>query len=79
MNDARMTIRLPRASLVFAHEYAEQTGTTVTDLVIRYFERIKASFATSPVPKSVRKVAGIVPQSIDAREDYRKHLVERYS
>lgn len=79
MNDARMTIRLPRASLVFAHEYAEQTGTTVTDLVIRYFERIRATFAANPVPKSVRKVAGIVPQSVDAREEYRKHLLERYS
>ena len=79
MNDARMTIRLPRASLAFAREYAEQTGTTVTDLVIGYFERIRATFAANPVPKSVRKVAGIVPQSADARKEYREHLMERYS
>ncbi len=68
MNDARMTIRLPRASLVFAHEYAEQTGTTVTDLVIRYFERIKASFATSPVAKESRPLLPQAPcQSLSER------------
>lgn len=79
MNDARMTIRLPSASLDFAREYAEQTGTTVTDLVIRYFDRIKKALADDGVPKSVRKVAGIVPASVDAREEYRKHLLERYT
>ncbi len=79
MNDARMTIRLPGASLMFVREYAAQTGTTVADLVIRYFDRIKEAFVGDGVPKSVRKVAGIVPPSVDAREEYRKHLLERYS
>lgn len=79
MNDARMTIRLPGESLLFARNYAAQTGTTVTDLVIRYFDRIKASFESDGVPKSVRNVAGIVPQSVDARKEYREHLMERYS
>ena len=64
---------------MFVREYAAQTGTTVTDLVIRYFDRIKEAFVGDEVPKSVRKVAGIVPPSVDAREEYRKHLLERYS
>ncbi len=79
MNDARMTVRLPSDSLAFAREYAAEMGMTVTDLVIRYFERMKEATATEGLPSSVRKVAGIVPKSIDAREEYRKHLLERYA
>ena len=79
MNDARMTIRLPGDSLLFAKEYAAQTGTTVTDLVIGYFDRIRATFSGDGVPKSVHKVAGIVPSSVDSKEEYRRHLLERYS
>ena len=79
MNDARMTIRLPGESLLFAKEYATSVGMTVTDLVIGYFDRIRAAFAGDGVPKSVRKVAGIVPPSVDARKEWRAHLEERYS
>jgi len=78
MNDAKMTIRLPGASLEFARRYAGAMGITVTDLVVRYFERIRATFSDGDIPASVRDVAGIVPRSIDARSDYHDHLMERY-
>ncbi len=78
MNDARMTIRLPGSSLAFARRYASEMGVTVTDLVVRYFDRMKAAFASDDVPASVRDVAGIVPKTVDARAEYREHLLERY-
>ena len=79
MNDARMTIRLPGASLAFARRYANDMGIAVTELVVGYFERIRHAFAGDDVPHSVRDVAGIVPKSVDAREIYRKHLMERHA
>ena len=79
MNDARMTIRLPGASLEFARRYAAQMGITVTDLVVRYFDRMREAFAGNGVPASVRDVAGIVPKTVDARKSYRDHLLERYA
>ena len=80
MNDARMTIRLPGASLAFAREYAAMVGTTVTDLVVGYFERLRQSLAVNDgVPVSVRDVAGIVPKNVDAKEAYHEHLMERYT
>lgn len=80
VNDARMTIRLPSASLAFAREYAAMVGTTVTDLVVGYFDRLRKSLAVDDsVPLSVRDVAGIVPEKVDAREAYREHIMERYT
>ena len=79
MNDARMTIRLPGASLEFARQYAGSMGITVTELVVRYFDRLKDAFAGNGVPASVRDVAGIVPKSVDAKKTYHEHLMERYA
>ena len=39
-----------------------------------YFGRIRTALSGDSVPKSVRKVAGIVPLSVDAREEWRVHL-----
>lgn len=79
MNDARMTIRLPGASLEFARQYAGNMGMTVTELVVRYLDRLKEAFADNGIPASVRDVAGIVPKSVDAKKIYHKHLMERYA
>ena len=54
-------------------------GITVTDLVVRYFERMREAFAGDGVPKSVRDVAGIVPKEVDTRKSYRDHLLDRYA
>ena len=79
MNDARMTMRLPGASLEFARQYAAEMDMTVTELVVRYFDKLRASFTGDGIPASVRDVAGIVPKSVDARKAYREHLMERYA
>ena len=40
MNDARMTLRLPREYLEFARNYASEREMTLTDLVIGYFKKL---------------------------------------
>ena len=79
MNDARMTIRLPGASLEFAKRYAAEMGVTVTDLVVRYFDRMREVLSGRGIPSSVRDVAGIVPSATDERSVYRDHLLKKYA
>lgn len=87
MNDARMTIRLPRETLAFAQGYAAQYGFTLTELVTRYFDRLKSVKAKptkrhepSPV---LRRATGILkcPNITDKElDDLRyKYLMEKYA
>ena len=80
MNDARMTIRLPGEALLFAQKYAKSLHISLSELVLRYFDRLKGAFAAdeADVPASVRNVAGLIPPKVDVERAYRDHLVEKY-
>ena len=79
MNDARMTIRLPSDTLLFAQGYARKRQISLSELVVRYFNRLKESFSGQDgIPASVRDVVGIIPSDIDVEQMYREHLVEKY-
>ena len=79
MNDARMTIRLPGDTLLFAQGYARKRHITLSELVVRYFNRLKESFSgQDEVPASVRDVVGIIPPHVDVEKMYRDHVVEKY-
>jgi len=79
MNDARMTIRLPSDMLLFAQGYAKKRQISLSELVVRYFTRLKESFSEKDeVPASVRDVVGIIPSDIDVEQMYHEHLVEKY-
>lgn len=79
-NDARMTIRLPGETLIFVQNYAHERQLSLSELVLRYFNRLKDSIRTKDddIPISVRDVVGILPPSVDVKEAYRKHLAEKY-
>lgn len=79
MNDARMTIRLPSDMLLFAQGYAKKRQISLSELVVRYFTRLKESFSEKDeIPASVRDVVGIIPSDIDVEQMYHEHLVEKY-
>ena len=79
MNDARMTIRLPSDTLLFAQGYARTRHISLSELVVRYFNRLKESFSGQDgSPASVRDVVGIIPSDIDVEQVYHEHLVEKY-
>ena len=79
MNDARMTIRLPSDMLLFAQGYAKKRQISLSELVVRYFTRLKESFSEKDeIPASVRDVVGIIPSEIDVEQMYHEHLVEKY-
>ena len=79
MNDARMTIRLPSDTLLFAQGYARTRHISLSELVVRYFNRLKESFSGQDgIPASVRDVVGIIPSDIDVEQVYHEHLEEKY-
>ncbi len=79
MNDARMTIRLPSDTLLFAQGYARKRQISLSELVVRYFNRLKESFSGQDgIPASVRDVVGIIPSDIDVEQMYHEHLAEKY-
>lgn len=78
MRTAKMTIRLPDSDLVFAKRYAKEQGLSLTDLVVRYFDRLSLA-AASATPAEVRAVAGVVPLHVDAPKEYRDHLVGKHA
>lgn len=80
MNDARMTIRLPGETLLFAQNYARERQMSLSELVLRYFNRLKDSFVANDdvVPASVRDIVGILPSKVDVKKSYREHLAEKY-
>lgn len=79
MNDARMTIRLPGETLLFAQGYARKRHITLSELVVRYFNRLKESFTgQDEMPASVRDVTGIIPPDVDVEKMYHELVVEKY-
>ena len=79
MNDARMTIRLPGETLVFAQNYARERNISLSELVLRYFMQLKESFSRrEELPESVRDVVGIIPADVDVDKSYHGHLEEKY-
>lgn len=79
MNDARMTIRLPGETLLFAQEYARRARISLSELVLRYFNRLReTSIDEDGLPGSVREVVGIIPPDVDVEKAYGDHVMEKY-
>lgn len=85
MNDARFSMRLPHDTLLFAQGYAAQCNMTLTDLVIRYFDRLKEEIAATQTRKPTRNISryvGIAKCSLtdDEMDDARfRGLMEKYA
>jgi hypothetical protein len=73
METTKLTVRLPRAEVEFVKEYARKHGVTVTALIDRYFSRLQMTAPNSIHPE-VARLAGLVPERIDARKIYQEHL-----
>jgi ABC-type transporter Mla subunit MlaD len=77
MNDARLTIRIPRGLLEEARQYAQENQTTLTRLVSQYLHQLatmRDPLADAPI---VRRLSGTLSQDI-SEDDYRKHLEDKY-
>ena len=77
METTKLTIRLPKDEVEFAKEYAARHGVTVTALIDRYLRRLRGEKA-GPIHPLVKAISGVVPSGVDARAEYRSHLVEKH-
>ena len=77
MTTAELTVQLPGEEVEFLKTYAQQHGTTVTDLLARYVKRLQNS-ARRPLHPDIVNITGLVPAHLDAKADYRQHLLEKH-
>ena len=77
MNATEMTVQMPREAAEFLETYAKEHATSVAEIITRYARRLQNTARRAPHPENV-KFTGSVPADIDAREDYRKHVVDKH-
>lgn len=74
----KLTIRLPQQDVLFAKRYAKANGMTVTEVIDRHLRRMRALEQYSP-SAALDAITGLIPDDIDAREEYRVHQREKHS
>jgi hypothetical protein len=77
MNAMEVTVQLPREEAEFLEAYAKDHATSVAEMVTRYARRLQSTARRAPHPENV-KFTGSVPADVDAREVYRKRLVDKH-
>lgn len=78
MDEAKLTVRISRATLDEARRYARDHGTTLTRLVVTHLERLsreRDSLAEAPI---TRRLTGSLPPEA-SRQEYRDHIERKYS
>lgn len=78
METSKLTVRLPTKDLLFAKEYAKNHGISLTELIDRYFEHLQQSTQGQLHPE-VQKITGLIPQSVDIREEYLEYIQGKHS
>jgi len=76
MDTAKLTVRLPKNDLEFAKRYAQAHRITVTELIDRYLRSLQAGVGA--IHPEVERISGLIPADVDARAEYREHLLEKY-
>jgi hypothetical protein len=77
MNATEMTVQIPREEAEFLETYAKEHATSVAEIFTRYARRLQSTTRRAPHPENV-KFSGAVPSDVDAREDYRKHVLDKH-
>jgi hypothetical protein len=77
MKATEVTVQLPREEAEFLETYAKEHSTSVAEIFTRYARRLHSATRRAPHPENV-KFSGSVPAEVDAREAYRKHMVDKH-
>jgi Family of unknown function (DUF6364) len=76
METAKLTVRLPKNDLDFAKHYAREHRITVTELIDRYLRSLKDG--AGAIHPKVERISGLIPRDVDARAEYREHVLEKH-
>ena len=77
MNATEVRVELPREEAEFLETYAREHATSVAEIFTRYAKRLQSTTRSVPHPENVN-FTGSVPADVDAREAYRKHVVDKH-
>jgi hypothetical protein len=77
MDSTEVTVQLPKEEAEFLESYAKEHATSIAEIFTRYARRLKSTARRSPHPENV-KFTGSVPADLDAREAYRKSLINKH-
>jgi hypothetical protein len=78
METAKLTIRLPKADLDFAKQYARTHGLTVTQLIDRFLRQLQVP-ADTPIHPEVKRITGLIATEVDALAEYHRYLEDKHS
>ena len=73
---AKLTIRLPKAHIETARQYAREHGITLTELVDRQFRGLDHS--GDPHSEAVQEISGLLPEDLDAQAAYEEYRAGKY-
>jgi len=76
IQEAKLTVRVPRDLLENIKNYAAENDTSLTNLIKAYLRRIPPSKPSDHAP-IVRRLTGMMSQDVTL-QDYRKHLEKKY-
>lgn len=76
METIKLTIRLPKDDLDFAKQYAQAHRITMTELIDRFLKSLRGG--AGAVHPEVEKISGLIPGTVDARAEYRQHVLEKH-
>jgi hypothetical protein len=77
MQTAELKVELPVEDIEFLQSYANQHGAAISDVVARLVKGLHQP-SRRPVHPEVRKLTGLIPPEVDAKEAYIQHLVEKH-
>ena len=77
MKATEVIVQLPSEEAEFLETYAKEHATSVAEMVTRYAKRLQSKARRTPHPDNV-KFSGSVPPDVDAREAFRKHVVDKH-
>lgn len=77
MDETKLTIRIERATLERAKQYARQHGTSLTRLVTAHLERLGPADAPDDHAPVTRRLTGVLPPEASL-QDYREHLARKH-
>ena len=73
METAELKILLPKKNLDFAEWYAKEHQITVTELIVRYLQRLQTG-PRIPIHPDVQAMSGLIPEEVDAEALYHERL-----
>jgi len=78
MDETKLTIRIERATLERARQYARTHGTSLTRLVTSHLERLGADDEAAGAAPITRRLSGVLPPDASL-QDYRDHLERKHA